>query len=350
MKSIWYDTSSNPLNHLGAGKSTLISTLTQDAFFGACSGKVSLNGIPMSDKLFKRYCYVVKQVDTNWPYLTARETLTFAARLYGLDCEKFVVNDVLKKTGLVGCADTKIARLSGGQQRRLSIAIALLKQPSVIFLDEPTSGLDAASASYIMSEITRVAKAEGLIIICTIHQPSTKVFDGFDLLMILSKGREAYVGNALEAATYFASIGHALPAATNPAEFYLDLVNADFSSSEVVDSILDIWEAGKSLPMSNGQALREEPMSEQMHHNVMMEMRVMFQRQALLMARDPVMYAGRVFGFLLVNSLFAVVYIAARQNIQSQAINKLWINAWFVGTSVNVSGGYFPIEISHQIF
>jgi ABC-type multidrug transport system ATPase subunit len=291
----------------------------------------------MSDKLFKRYCYVVKQVDTNWPYLTARETLTFAARLYGLESEKFVVNDVLKKTGLVGCADTKIARLSGGQQRRLSIAIALLKQPSVIFLDEPTSGLDAASASYIMHEITRVAKAEGLIIVCTIHQPSTKVFDGFDLLMILSKGREAYVGNSREAATYFASIGHPLPPATNPAEFYLDLVNADFSSSDIVDSILNSWETNKSLISNPRQMINENTMSEQMHHNIIMEGKVMFQRQALLMARDPVMYAGRVIGFLIVNSLFAVVYIAARQNIQSQAINKLWINAWFVGKFVLLS-------------
>jgi ABC-type multidrug transport system ATPase subunit len=70
--------------------------------------------------------------------------------------------------------------LSGGQRRRLSIGIALLKQPTLLFLDEPTSGLDAASAANIMEEIVRVAKEERIIILCTIHQPSTKVYNGFD--------------------------------------------------------------------------------------------------------------------------------------------------------------------------
>lgn len=138
----------------------------------------------MNDKIFKRYCYLVKQSDTNWPYLTARETLVYAAELYnvttGNDDTRLLVEDVMRKTGLESAADTKCVLLSGGQQRRLSLAVALLKQPAVLFLDEPTSGLDAASATAIMGEITRVAKEERLVILCTIHQPSTKVYNGFD--------------------------------------------------------------------------------------------------------------------------------------------------------------------------
>jgi ABC-type multidrug transport system ATPase subunit len=90
------------------------------------------------------HCYVVKQHDKHWPYLTCRETLRYAAELYDVaraaDLEP-VLNEIIKKMGLTGCADTRNSDLSGGQKRRLSIGIALLKQPTLLFLDEPTSGM-----------------------------------------------------------------------------------------------------------------------------------------------------------------------------------------------------------------
>jgi ABC-type multidrug transport system ATPase subunit len=94
--------------------------LTQAAFYGSAFGTVTLNGIPMSDRLLKRYCYVVKQQDTNLPYLTARETLTYAAELYDLAEDKVLtevlVQNLIQKTGpLLGCSDVNVARLSGGQ-------------------------------------------------------------------------------------------------------------------------------------------------------------------------------------------------------------------------------------------
>lgn len=70
---------------------------------------------------------------------------------------------------------------------------------------------------------------ERLIIVCTIHQPSTKVYNGFDEVMILSKGREAFTGDVHDAIPYFNDIGSPCPANTNPAEFFLDLVNSGAS-------------------------------------------------------------------------------------------------------------------------
>ena len=205
----------------GAGKTTLINALTLNAQYGKATGSVKLNGIPLTSQIFHEHCFVVQQQDKHWPYLTCRETLMYATQLYEVvepGQESLLVDEILQKMGLQVCADTANARLSGGQKRRLSIGVALVKQPRVLFLDEPTSGLDAASAMNIMQEIVRVAKDERIITICTIHQPSTKVYNQFDQIMIMSRGRIAYVGDVQDAIPYFDSTGHAIPSNTNPAE------------------------------------------------------------------------------------------------------------------------------------
>ena len=255
-----------------------------------------------------------------------------------------VVDDIISKMGLDTCKDTRCARLSGGQRRRLSIAVALLKQPTLLFLDEPTSGLDAAAASNIMEEIIRVAKEEHLIIVCTIHQPSTKVYNGFDEVMILSKGREAFAGNVADASPYFEKIGHALPAATNPAEHFLDLVNADFSSPEEVDNILDTWQEHKgdihksshgTEKMDDEDEALDKGVVDPAKRNLFNEIGIMFRRHATLIVRDPILYLGRCLIFLVVNLFFAIVYWNARDYDQDQAVNKVWINIWFVGVPTN---------------
>lgn len=95
----------------------------------------------------------------------------------------------------------------------------------MIILDEPTSGLDAAGAAVIMSMMNKVATDMKAAVLCTIHQPSAKVFAGFDKTLILSGGRLAYYGKANEMATYMDSIGLPVPPATNPADFMLDAIN-----------------------------------------------------------------------------------------------------------------------------
>ena len=129
---------------------------------------MTLNGVKLTDSVFKRHCYVMKQHDKHWPYLTCRETLTYCAELFHVAAKQdipTVVEELIQKMGLSICVDTRCGRLSGGQQRRLSIGIALLKQvsycskaiplfivqlamphtrvqPTLLFLDEPTSGED----------------------------------------------------------------------------------------------------------------------------------------------------------------------------------------------------------------
>jgi ABC-type multidrug transport system ATPase subunit len=309
---------------------------------------VTLNGVDLTDKIFKHHCYVVKQHDKHWPYLTCRETLQYAADLYDVAATKedkvTIVQEIITKMGLEVCADTRNARLSGGQQRRLSIGIALLKQPTLLFLDEPTSGLDAAAASNIMQEIVRVAKEERLIILCTIHQPSTKVYNGFDEVMIMSRGREAYSGPVGEALGYFEGIGYPCPPATNPAEFFLDLVNSDFSDEAAVTSILDTWEekkpgGGASSHHKKGFGDEEEGqegVTELKKAPLRKEMAIMFRRHFALIIRDPILYIGRCLIFLISCMIFAFVYWSARDYTQDQALNKMWVNIWFVAVPSNM--------------
>lgn len=104
-----------------------MNALTLDALYGETTGSVKLNGVSMTDKIFKAHSYVVVQKDKHWPYLTCRETLRFAAELYDVaepaDIDA-IVDSIITKMGLNVCADTRNARLSGGQARRLSLAIA----------------------------------------------------------------------------------------------------------------------------------------------------------------------------------------------------------------------------------
>ena len=187
-----------------------------------------------------------------------------------------------------------------------------------------------------MQEIIRVARDKRLIIICSIHQPSSKVYNRFNQIMILSKGCEVFTGDAKDAAKYFESIGRPTPPATNPAEHFLDLVNSDFSSDKDVDRILHQWESTKGN--INKSAHHAPIMADDEQSGVAdgqkranaKEVVIMFRRHMTLIVRDPVLYLGQCAIFLIANLVFEFVYWNARDFTQDQAQNKLWINLWFI--------------------
>ncbi|CAN0277096.1 unnamed protein product, partial [Scytosiphon promiscuus] len=108
--------------------------------------------------------------------------------------------------------------VSGGQKRRTSIGMELVVHRPVLFLDEPTSGLDAASASEIMCLLRRLASERGVVVITSVHQPSTRVFNSFDQVMLLAMGQTAYFGPASDSLEHFARLGFKPDGLVNPAD------------------------------------------------------------------------------------------------------------------------------------
>lgn len=150
----------------------------------------------------------VTQEDVLLGTLTVRETITYSAHLRlptSMTKEEIngIVDGTIMEMGLQDCSDRLIGNwhlrgISGGEKKRLSIALEILTRPRLLFLDEPTSGLDSASAFFVIQTLRNVAR-DGRTIISSIHQPSSEVFDLFDDLFLLSGGETIYFGEAKKA-------------------------------------------------------------------------------------------------------------------------------------------------------
>ena len=175
--------------------------------------------------------YVVQE-DEYIPTLTVQETLSFAQRMFVRSPDPKHIDILLSALKLSHVKDTIVGSaavrgISGGQRRRLSIAMGLLSNPSVLLLDEPTSGLDSPNALRVVKSLNQLSQ-HGLSLICSIHQPRSSIFHKFDLLLILHKGTTVYFGPASAATSYFEShLHYPLPPNSNPADFFLDVLETD---------------------------------------------------------------------------------------------------------------------------
>jgi ABC-type multidrug transport system ATPase subunit len=332
----------------GAGKTTLMNVLTLQSFGGVATGTATLNDTPLSLNMFVKHCAVVTQQDFHWAFLTCREVLAYSLDLYGgvsAGDKVARIDEILSQLGLMSCADTKVGNefmrgLSGGQKRRLSIGIALLKTPTVIFMDEPTSGLDAAAAASIMKFTKELAVSANVVTICTIHQPSAAVLAGFDQVMLLSQGRCAYRGLAADAEGYFEGIGFKMPAQMNPAEYMLEVVNSDFVDHEQVDRVLDAWathertSSSSSLVQSAGgwPALSTVESS---GTGFFSQVGTLLRRHGTLTLRDPLLYTGRMVLMLVTCVFFAGIYIDSRDRNQAQVLYRMFLLNWTINVPTN---------------
>ncbi|KAH0124376.1 putative ABC transporter, partial [Aureobasidium melanogenum] len=334
----------------GSGKTTLLNILAGRS--SGTSGTVTVNNAQVTAPVYKKLTSFVEQEDALVGSLTVRETLDFAARLAlprsVLKNEKGSrVQSLIDSFGLKKQADTLIGTpirkgISGGQKRRVSVASQLITAPKILFLDEPTSGLDSVASFEVIHLLKKYAQQHQLIVVASIHQPSTATFQLFDKLLLLSQGQTCYFGPVSNVAPYFASLGMPVPELMNPSEHILDLTNTDFESEEgggnmTAQRLLMIQSAWKTRGNDNYGASSELEKSETfagsqgpgLAHDLGIPV-TLLHRLFLKSYRDIVAYWIRVAMYMGLAIMMGTVWLrlsTIQKDIQS------FVNALFFGSA-----------------
>lgn len=132
----------------------------------------------------------------------------------------------MDELGLNTKAEEHVGNLSGGEQKRLSIAIELIDNPKIMFFDEPTTGLDICASTQCILMLKKLAES-GRTIICTIHQPSGMLFNMFDYIYAIADGKCIYKGASVNLVNFLAELDLICPSTYNPADYLLEIASND---------------------------------------------------------------------------------------------------------------------------
>lgn len=224
----------------GAGKTTLLNHLSRKIISSSfeTSGEITVNSQKMTDKDFQAISSYVMQDDVLEATMTAKEILMFTAKMRmngSTEQIQQVIQKIAKTLKIEKCMDTKIGDnlnrgVSGGERKRVSIGVELLANSPILFLDEPTTGLDSYNAYELIKNLNKLSKEEKKIIIYTIHQPASEIYEILDKICVLALGKTVFFGNKFNLNNYFVSIKLPLPTKYNPFDHIIDVTT--FSAIE----------------------------------------------------------------------------------------------------------------------
>ncbi|KAL2332424.1 hypothetical protein Fmac_020005 [Flemingia macrophylla] len=362
----------------GAGKTTLMDVLAGRKTGGYIEGSIKISGYPKKQETFARISGYCEQNDIHSPRVTVYESLLYSAWLrlpssIDSNTRLMFIEEVMElvelnrvRNSLVGLPG--VNGLSTEQRKRLTIAVELVANPSIIFMDEPTSGLDARAAAIVMRTVRNTVDT-GRTVVCTIHQPSIDIFEAFDELLLLKRGgEEIYVGplgrHSSHMIRYFESIEGVskIKDGYNPATWMLEVTTTAQELNLGVDFAdlykrSDLYRRNKQLIQELGQPA---PGSKDLHFPTKYSQSFLVQCQACLWKqrwsywRNPPYTAVRFFFTTFIALMFGTMFWdlggkhSSRQDL-SNALGSMYSAVMFLGVQ-NSSSVQPVVSIERSVF
>ncbi|XP_076274521.1 ATP-binding cassette subfamily G member 4-like [Rhynchophorus ferrugineus] len=351
----------------GAGKSTLLNILAGYVTAGV-KGSIRAEGRPRDLTTFKKLSAYIMQDDIVQPRLTVCEAVMFAARLkLGSEIQKSekheVVEEVIQLLGLEKCMNTRTEYLSGGQRKRLTVALELVNNPPVIFLDEPTTGLDNVAIKQCIELLHKITK-HGRTVICTIHQPPASLFHYFDQVYVLAQGYCVFNGSPSQLVPFLSKASLPCPPTYTPADYIIELVqsktdNITALSNTIQNGKINLIEKKKEETIictkTAGIFEIQQDYTQTVTKNydvfpisIWMQLVILLHRNFLQLKRNHsniyIQFFHHLASGLLVGSIF---FALGNDGSQTLSVFKyiLSVNVFFMYTYVMVPVLTFPLEV-----
>ncbi|GJQ84325.1 hypothetical protein Trydic_g5263 [Trypoxylus dichotomus] len=291
----------------GAGKTTLLNVLAGYINNANISGQIVVNNEPRNMHKFKKVSCYIMQEDVLQKQLSVLELMNLAADLklgsrFTAKEKSKIVMTVVQTIGLESCLKTRTESLSGGQSKRLAIALELIDNPPVMFLDEPTTGLDNVVAKQCIQLLKTLAD-QGRTIICTIHQPPDSLFNCFDQVYFMSQGYCIYSGSVPQMVPFLEAVN--LPCATysSPADYIIELVSTDASRVPILTQATNNGRTTRITPKDDRMTIFQNRQTtytnifaancdndgEKFQNSYLRQISILFRRMCVQMSRNKLM-------------------------------------------------------------
>ncbi|KAL5709532.1 ABC transporter G member 39 [Ranunculus cassubicifolius] len=362
----------------GAGKTTLMDVLAGRKTGGYIEGTITISGYPKQQETFARISGYCEQTDIHSPNVTVYESLVYSSWLrlppeVDSETRKMFVEEVMElvdlkslRGALVGLPG--VSGLSTEQRKRLTVAVELVANPSIIFMDEPTSGLDARAAAIVMRTVRNTVNT-GRTVVCTIHQPSIDIFEAFDELFLMKEGgEEMYVGplghNSCHLIKYFESIDGVpkIRHKYNPATWMLEVTTAA-QEEKLSINLVEIYK-NSDLFQRNNTLIKSlsihPPGSSDLHFQTQYSQSVLNQCLACLWKhhlsywRHPAYTAVRIFFTICVALVFGSIFWQQGTNTYRRqdlfnAMGSMYTAVLFLGIT-NASGVQPVVSVERTVY
>ncbi|XP_043691781.1 pleiotropic drug resistance protein 2-like [Telopea speciosissima] len=362
----------------GAGKTTLMDVLAGRKTGGYIEGSISISGFPKNQATFARVSGYCEQSDIHSPRVTVYESLLFSAWLrlapeVKKETRKMFVDEVMElvelnplRNALVGLPG--VDGLSTEQRKRLTIAVELVANPSIIFMDEPTSGLDARAAAIVMRTVRNTVDT-GRTVVCTIHQPSIDIFEAFDDLLLMKKGGQVIYAGPLghrshKLIAYFGSIPGVpkIKDGYNPATWMLEVTTASVETQLGLD--FAEFYANSTLYKRNQELIKEQttpaPSAQDLYfptkysQTFTTQCKACFWKQYWSYWRNPPYNAVRFFMTAAIGIVFGVIFWDKGEKMRKQQdllnlLGAMYAAVFFLGAT-NATAVQSVVAIERTVF